>query len=253
MSSNQPQRTLLGQALTQDPSVFSFYQATKPLVDKLEAVRAEALPRLLNDHAQKVNQIEADSNLSAPGKMQARTELAGTVLPKIDALQQDAQKTVESLEARIKTALAGPPLSTQDALLREQQMMRAWQRIKGVLDGITSPVLMVNRIQGFANEALAQIGDAGRPTIQALREELPAYLEARGINVWPQADSLITQAEAPSLTPVQRAAQQMAYVCESGWPRLLIAFNQARAAVQRGVGASNTALPGFIIPDRMQF
>ena len=250
MSTNQPVKTPLGAELMKEPGVSAWFQNVKPLTDKLTGV-PDALSQMMNTYSQQVISIEGNTQLSPPGKMAQRQELANTTLQKIDALQQDAQKAIQTLEDRINGTLSPANTSASDLLLQEAQITRAWQRIKGVLDTMNDPGMVLRRVSTFAEEAVRAVGQTGRPVIYALKQELPAYLEARKMNLGEQMQEIIVRAELPLLSPVQRAAMQLAFVCEGGWARLLIAFDQARGAVQRGGG--QVALPGFYVPERMQF
>ncbi len=132
------------------------------------------------------------------------------------------------------------------------QITRAWGRIKGQFDVISDAGQMARKFDAIANEAAQLMSTTGKPVLAALREELPSYLQARGMSGLAQDfTKRLDQIEAPFLPPVGRAALQLASVCDGGWSRLMVAFQMARNAAQ-GSGKPSV-LPGFYIPERMKF
>jgi plasmid stabilization system protein ParE len=249
--STQPKRTPLGEQLMNDPGVSAWFRSVQPFVDKLAGI-PDGLQQLLQAHFEKRLEIEVNGNLSKQGQNEQRAELARVMLQSIDTIQADAERAVQALESKIDAALQPAQLGTQDALLREMQITRAWMRLKSQLDTLTDAGQMARKFEQIAGDAARLPGADGKPVLAALREELPSYLEARQMRGLAQElINRLNQVEAPFLPPIGRAALQLNMVCEGGWARLMGAFQMARTAAQGGGNPS--VLPGFYIPERMRF
>ncbi|MBX5493376.1 MAG: hypothetical protein IRZ14_19670 [Chloroflexi bacterium] len=98
---------------------------------------------------------------------------------------------------------------------------------------------VVRQVDELIREA-AEAGDMA--TLQALEEELPAYLKARNVFL-PDVADRIAEAEAPHRPPVARAALPVLQQAREGWPRVQAAIQMARNNVQGT--ASLIVLPGW--------
>lgn len=110
---------------------------------------------------------EKDDRYSAEHKreltVKAREEAQGE-LDKLRGSVAASQKAVRDSLGNVTRQ----PADTNEALLREQQMGRAWARMKAQLDAGTDPTTVINRA----------VSDGDRAGVHVLREELPAYLRA---------------------------------------------------------------------------
>lgn len=241
--------------LTADSAAKNWYMGVKPFVDTLVAI-PQKLGALEKERWAAVAQVEASSNLTPMGKGEDKAKINNAALQEIDLLQQQAQKAVKEIEDRINRATASPAtLDTNAALLREMQMQRAWGRIRATLDALGDFPSVLRRVESVAGEAAAQAaaGDQqGMAAIAVLREELPAYYQARRFTGVGDVLNHLTEIEAPHLPPVARAARLTEKMCSIGWHQLNAAFQMARNGAT-GKSGRMSSLPGFNPGASVQF
>jgi len=231
-------RPTIAEALMRSPEVERWWRSVQPIVNRLRAVPEQAAKIALGVQ-QQVAQIELDSRLSIAGKKDAETQARNTALQQLDALAQSAREDVDMLQTMIDKALADTPTDVQAQLLRELRLQRAWQRAVRLLDAMGDSGAVVRQVDELIREA-AEAGDMA--TLQALEEELPAYLKARNVFL-PDVADRIAEAEAPHRPPVARAALPVLQQAREGWPRVQAAIQMARNNVQGT--ASLIVLPGW--------
>jgi hypothetical protein len=154
--------------------------------------------------------------------------LQGTILDddqssnpaRLDQLEQDATRAHLAALSLLADLLYKPAASPDDAILHELQMMRAWQRARRLLEA------------GFDAVDVVRIVAANRLQRRALRDELPVYLLSRGEgNRIQHVLKLIDDAELDVLSPVQQQARQLSREIAEGWPRVMQALADGRAAL----------------------
>jgi AraC-like DNA-binding protein len=240
MSSTVPagDRPTMPEALLRSPEVERWWGSVQPIVARLRAVPEQAATMAIAVRTQ-ITQIAMDNRLSTTGKRDAETAARNQGLQQLDALAQRAKDDVATLQRAIDRALATTPTDPQAQLLRELQLQRAWQRALRLLDAMPDSGAVMRQV----DELIRQAADAGdRALLQALEEELPSYLNARNVFL-PDVLDRITDAQAPHLPPVARAALQVARQARVGWPRVWAAIEMARSNVQGK--ASLMVLPGW--------
>lgn len=119
----------------------------------------------------KAEKIRRDKDLTSEGRRTRLEELRAQSLQKVAGLVQEANETRQTAERLIATTLKRKPDTTEKALLAEQQEARAWRRAERLLDAGTDVATLITRA--------GQAGDVA--TLNALRVELPAWLEARAV------------------------------------------------------------------------
>ncbi len=231
-------RPTIAEALMRSPEVERWWNSVRPIVERLRAVPEQAASIAITVR-QQVAQISLDDRLSPAGKKDAENAARNKGLQQLDQLAQSAQEDVGMLQAMLDKALADKPTDPQAQLLRELQVQRAWQRAVRLLDVMEDSGAVARRVDEIIREAAAA-GDLA--TLQALEEELPAYLKARYIFL-PDVLDRIADAQAPHRPPVTRAALQVLKQAREGWPRVQEAIRMARSNVQGVAGLY--ALPGW--------
>jgi hypothetical protein len=248
----QPVRTPLGSELLAAPGVAAWYAGLKAQIDTLGTVE-ERLRAIWQNHFARGNQIEVSGELSKEGKLELWQKLRQDSMNAIDKLFADAEKAVTELQVKINTALEPTKLTAEAALLEEMQLARAWTRIKGVLDMSGDAAAAARQVEQLATAAASEPGGHGHVTLKALREELPAYLQSRKFGVIIDSTlARLSQIEAPFLSPVGRAALQLAACASGGWQNICASMDMMRRAVS-GTGGNPSRLPGFFAPEKMKF
>lgn len=135
------------------------------------------------------------------------------------------------------------PANTNEALLRETQELRAWNRVKPILDNAEASYSgLRERLQTVVSTAAANGDDH---TIHALRTELPGYLAGRQAepgDVRPLTDALdqaIVKAK-PELADVVAARSEVA----AGVPRIETGIGQLMEFVGNR-GETSALVPGW--------
>jgi hypothetical protein len=248
----QPKKSVIETELLKNSSVQTFWNSLKPYLDKLAS-----LPGVIDAQnlifKQKMMDVEVNGQLSKEGKLEQAKTIRDAALADLARQQQDAQKAVTELNASLNRASQTPDADATDKkLLTEMQIARIWQRVKPLLDAHKEGFRVQVKAQSLATEA-SQKTD-GQITLRALQEELPAYLEARGMAGYTeQIMHHFAACEVPFLSPVQLAARQVAHVCDGGWGRILASIQMAeRYYSQPGAGKPIVAI-SFYITERMKF
>jgi hypothetical protein len=151
----------------------------------------------LKAHQAHVENVRGNQDLTDQGRMNALAAFASTPAAQAvdvahNAMQQRAAEAKANVDA-VRNSLTQPGDAAQEA-----RNSRAWDRAKRVLD---------NADDGKVGLVARQlISSADRPTLGVLHEELPSYLESRGV----EADWLPTAFEqaVPELSAAQSDANQ---------------------------------------------
>lgn len=252
MSTNiqPPPRTPLGTELIAEPGVAAWWASVRPLTDKLTAVPNE-LHDIINAFWEKRGQIRGNLSLSQTGQNEAIAELERSTVSTIESLYAAAKAAMDKLDMSLTGTVAPVPLGTQEALLLEMQTTRAWQRTKSALDRAEGAGTVNGKVIEIAEAASRDPNASGRPTLRALREELPSYLENRGMaTILDVTMTRVAQIEAQFWPPVQRAALQLSQVTDGGWARLTMSFDLTRRSVN-GMGEKPSFLPGLYHLDKL--
>jgi hypothetical protein len=158
-----------------------------------------------------------------------------------------ARREVAGLQRRalagIEAGMARPaPADASEALLREQRKSKAWSRLQPILAREGASAALVGEL---AAELLAS-ADGGDDGIDALREELPAFIRATAAADADARDRpALIQAALTGATaaldeaigrarPDYRAALALRREIEQGVTRLGVGLGQAEYAVERG-------------------
>ena len=162
-----------------------------------------ALAETLRTYRSELARIEADPNLSHHGRITAMDTLRQQAVAHV----QTIGATVEDAKERIGTAVQQAQIAndTTDtaALLTEMREQRAWRRVERFLEGGADPVALVGR---FEDDPAA---------VQAMRAELPGYVEATTADAHELRDTLevlggaLETAEDRHLTDVERRSKQV--------------------------------------------
>jgi hypothetical protein len=200
---------------------FDVMQLNRDTIDDLRALRGipQRIADILLALRRERQRIAGDRMLSAEGMAAQRQQATQRAETALQALADEAA----SAERRIRQAVAAVTakvLDPQAALLRELQVQRAWNRFRAMLEAGADPLAAVERASG---DLVA---------IQALREELPAYLEARGATeLIVAAQEVLDRLERPLLPPVARRARDILAEVDAGMAQLRMAFAHAGAEV----------------------
>lgn len=202
--------------------------------DDLRTLRgmAQNITALLLQRRRELQAIKSDPMISALA-MQQKTQAANQrAKDTLDGYAAD----VQAAERRIRQAVADLTQgrqTTDEALLRELQMQRAWQRFKTLLDSGADVMATVEKATGDL------------AAIQALREELPAYLEAHSKSdfIKPALEAL-DRLERPLLRPVEARGRDLLAELDRGLRNLRLTFSYAKAELE-GEWQQATVLVGW--------
>lgn len=128
---------------------------------------SEKLAKALRAARDDIARIEANAKLSLEYRRELVDERRQQLLDAVDAIEADAKGWLGKAQARPNRKL---PTDPAEATLREAKLGRAWERIQRQLDAGADAAEV-------AREYAAQ-GD--RLALDAMREELPSYLSAKG-------------------------------------------------------------------------
>jgi hypothetical protein len=178
--------------------------------------------------------VKSDSRFNETYKAERIRLLREAASQQIESLHQAAQNTEQSLRKKITSSVNQKPASNEATIARELALDRAWRRSERLLDS------------GEA-DAMSLIQEAAQSSdltmLQALREELPSYLRAKGqTSISKLAVDLITKLETPLLPPAQREAREAEIELERGMPQLNSATHFIRGAVN---GDRVTIIPAW--------
>lgn len=214
------------------------YRATM-LKDKTSSARStlegtsQKIRALLLERRQALAETRQDRRLSEEYRHEQMQAQEKQFAKKLQEIRADAQRAHDKMLEVAREPIADNR-SPEEQVLAELKEQRVWARYVRLLDAETEPFELVQR--------LAESEDA--PGLRAMREELPAYLEAQE---WaPQhiqaITEQITRAETPLLPPEERAARELEEEAEAGWQRLEIAFAHAQADLDGSI-VETTTLP----------
>lgn len=167
-----------------------------------------------------------------------------TALEELDQLRSGAEAVHQGLRLLIEDALnegVPSPGTVSDAMIT-RNLDEAWARARVELDRAHNEDAVWQTVERLAGRAT---GSADSTMLQALRGRLPRYLSERGFDdavsrVRPRIDEI----EAPALLPRMRVAVLARAAIETGWPRVLAAFDLVRGEVGMG-NPPVRELPGF--------
>lgn len=202
--------------------------------DDLRTLRgmAQNIAALLLQRRRELQAIKSDPMISALA-MQQKTQAANQrAKDTLDGYAADVQAAERSIRQAVADLTQGRQ-TTEEALLREMQMQRAWQRFKILLDSGADVMVVVERA-------------AGDPiAIEALRQELPAYLEAHSKSDFIKpALELLDRQERPLLRPVEARGRDLLAELDKGMRNLRLAFSHAEAELS-GAWQQTTVLVGW--------
>lgn len=103
------------------------------------------------------------------GNWRARVEAATA------AAEQLVQRTTAARDGMIEKLRRPPTTSTNEALLQESQIARAWARAQQHLEAAPNPAARMATVHRL-------VKDADETTLAALLQELPDYLTVRGVD-----------------------------------------------------------------------
>lgn len=152
-----------------------------------------------------VREAEQDDRFSPEHKAeliaQARKE-AESELDRLRAGVASGERAIAAVLAQVTRQ----PADSNEALLREQQMGRAWGRVKAQLDAGTEINTVIDRA----------VSDGDRAAVDVLGEELPAYLRANTKYEGNDAERLVEgamvalrEAERPMLSRLDATAREL--------------------------------------------
>lgn len=180
-------------------------------------------------HQRLSNRATTDETVAAQQRQtEEEAALVTRTLESITALRAEADKSNHAAQLDVNRRSGRPePADSNEALLREMREQRAWARLKPLLDQ-TEPAALHTAVGGYVIRALAEGDD---DTIFALRAELPAYTEAKGVgDIAAAIVTVLDDAVAQSRPGVSDALRERREL-EGGMKRLLTGFTYAEHAV----------------------
>lgn len=214
---------------------FDVMQLNQDTIDDLRLLRGipQRIADLLLALRRERQRIAGDRMLSPEGMAAQRQQATQRAESALQALADEASAAEQRIRQRIAAVTANEPGDVQQALLREMRVSRAWQRYRALLGAGADPLAVVERATG---DAVA---------IQALRDELPAYLEARGsVEIIEPVVDALDRLERPLLAPVVRRARDIAAELDAGMAQLRMALAHAGAEIS-GDWQAATVLPAW--------
>ena len=208
---------------------------------RFHAKALAAIPALIDDVARAVETgteaLRADRKLSKQGRDEQIAALRAGAEARIALLREEAASARDSAAHWASQTLRAQRLDPTEGLLAETQQGRAWDRAVRQLDAGAD-----------ASELIQRAGEAGDVvTLNALRAELPAYLEAKASESAPplhasiarnaarnRAEALaeaIDRAEAPHVPLDRRKALTAKYELEALDRRIGASVLLAQAAI----------------------
>ena len=198
---------------------------------------------LLTGLRQRIAQLEAVGyttlGLSPEGLSRRIEQERQTTLVAVDQLERDCREAKATIEGTIKGA-SGEPTDTQARLLALLEAERCWRRLKSRFDATPDDRLLLE-LERTVQEA-ADAGD--RLTLRVLWDEVEPYFASRRRPVDARVLAALRTATIPHLPPVERRAASVADELAAGWPRLMLAFERARAEAS-GKAGTTAVLPGW--------
>jgi len=206
-------------------------------IDKVEVIFKTAsakIVKLLTDPAVSLQATTDEVKKAKEATDRAVQETKDTAVREFEALKVETEKERDQVMSGITRAL-GRPVTTNatEALLREQREIRAWGRLKPILDRVQPQLgpLMVE-IKQRVLEALAVGDDDG---IAVLRAELGHYLQGRGIAQDGAAEAVRqVDQQIGSERPAVAAALTLQREVETGVRSVMLGINYATNALQKG-------------------
>ena len=183
----------------------------------------------------------ADENATAYQRVvKELTALAETTLASIVGLRDESAKWATAAASDIARRMVRPaPADSNEALLRETREQRAWARIRPLLD-LIEPAALNGAVAEHAQQALAAGDD---DTLFALRADLPAYAQAKGVaELVPTILSALDDTWAKAKPEISQAVTERREL-DKGMKRLHVGFSQAEYAVNQG--EMGTVIPSW--------
>ncbi len=216
--------------------------------DSIVESAAEQAAQTLIWFDEKAREVDGFTFLSAEGKAQKTRELAQKALKELSRIEAQVEAASKDFDAQVEGALAdAPQVEPVVALLDEIRTQKAWQRIERRLNGITEPAALTRVISDHIRKA-QEAKDA--VALRTLLEELPDYLEARGVSMPHLAAEL--ERAFYSLDPKKLDAYSKKEVFAQGYARVQAALRMARQAIEQGKPRSVSALPSWRLGGRVQ-
>lgn len=206
---------------------------SNPMQFKIGVLRAtpKRLAAILPKLESQIQAIRADARFAEPYKAEQIGQARAAAREQLETLYQSAVVAEQGLRKNITEALNEKPVG-EEALARELALDRAWRRVERLLEAGEDPTTLIREA--------AEAGDL--TSLQALKEELPAFLRAKGQTpvVKPALD-LITRLETPLLSPEHREVRAVELELSASMPQL----NSAVEFVRMGIEGQ----PVTVIPD----
>lgn len=183
----------------------------------------------------------ADENAAAYQRVQQQLgKLAETTLAAIVGLRDESAKWAAAAASDIARRMGRPAaIDSNEALLRETREQRAWARIRPLLD-LIEPVALNGAVVEHALSALAANDD---DALFALRAEMPAYAQAKGVaELVPAILAALDDTWAKARPEISTALTERREL-EKGMKRLHIGFSQAEYAVNQS--EMSTVIPSW--------
>jgi len=178
--------------------------------------------------------VQSDTRYSDAYKAERIKPIREAATQQVETLYQSALAAEQSLRKKITASLNQKPSSDEATIARELGLDRAWRRSERLLASGEADAM------SLIQEA-AERGDL--TTLQALREELPSYLRAKGqTSIVKLSLDLINKLEAPLLPPALRSAREVELELERGMPQLNSAAEFIRWALR---GDRVTVIPDW--------
>lgn len=150
-------------------------------------------------------EAEQDDRFSPEHKRELTVKAHEEAQVELDKLRRRVAESEQAVRGSLGQ-VTRQPADSNEALLREQQMGRAWGRVKAQLDAGTDPSTVIGRA----------VSDGDRAAVDVLGEELPAYLRANTKYEGNDAERLVEgamatlrEAERPMLSRLDATAREL--------------------------------------------
>ena len=172
-------------------------------------------------------EAEQDDRFSPEHKRELTVKAQEEAQGELDRLRAGVASSEKAIAA-VLAQVTRQPADSNEALLREQQMGRAWERVKAQLDAGTDSSTVIGRA----------VSDGDRAAVDVLGEELPAYLRANTKYEGNDAERLVEgamatlrEAEKPMLSRLDATARDLGEKLEKASYFAGMAFNDCAGEV----------------------
>jgi hypothetical protein len=179
-------------------------------------------------------EAEQDDRFSPEHKRELTVKAQEEAQGELDRLRAGVASSEKAIAA-VLAQVTRQPADSNEALLREQQMGRAWERVKAQLDAGTDSSTVIGRAVSDGDRA---VSDGDRAAVDVLGEELPAYLRANTKYEGNDAERLVEgamatlrEAEKPMLSRLDATARDLGEKLEKASYFAGMAFNDCAGEV----------------------